>query len=243
MRAADLVVAKTNAFAADTSNRMRNTEQAGWIVERRLGGGMQGVAQSSRGEKPARSQPSRFVEHMQQLFGEDPDPVLLEESWALGIAAAVDNHDRRRRQRADVAGEFATYTGDRAVRELERMAALGGDVEGFLAERSQPMSSRYSPAWIERAQTDPAGIHADEDAVQSVASFRGTGTTDAHATLGVPNNASREEIRSAYRRKVGECHPDRLQDASETVRRRATQQLVAVNAAYRALCEQLCDAA
>ena len=66
----------------------------------------------------------------------------------------------------------------------------------------------------------------------------GNGMTRAHAhqLLGVAAASSREQIRSAYRRIVGECHPDRLERASEAVRQRATRQMAAINEAYRLLC-------
>ena len=44
------------------------------------------------------------------------------------------------------------------------------------------------------------------------------------------------EIRAAYRRKVSQWHPDRLDRRSEDVRQRATAQMAAINEAYRLLC-------
>jgi hypothetical protein len=57
----------------------------------------------------------------------------------------------------------------------------------------------------------------------------------AHQFLGTTTTSTREQIRSAYRRKVSEWHPDRLHCASETVRKCATQQMAAINEAYRLL--------
>lgn len=56
-----------------------------------------------------------------------------------------------------------------------------------------------------------------------------------HQLLGTTATSTREQIRSAYRRRVREWHPDRLQYASEAIRECATQQMAAFNGAYRLL--------
>ncbi len=53
--------------------------------------------------------------------------------------------------------------------------------------------------------------------------------------LGVPPEASVEEIRSAYRFKVLAFHPDRFSGASDATRRRAEEELRAVNEAFAVL--------
>jgi hypothetical protein len=57
----------------------------------------------------------------------------------------------------------------------------------------------------------------------------------ACALLGVTSSSTPTEIRSAYRRLVIQCHPDRIQRATETVRERATQLMTDLNEAYRLL--------
>jgi hypothetical protein len=205
---------------------------------------MQDTPQTYSGPQSSRSQPSRFVEHMQQLFGEDPDPLFLEESWTVGVPVAIEKLHRRRSQRAahlsrpDMLGE------DRAIRELERMASLTGNVENFLEDRSQPIETRYSPAWPQYApaassENRLASEFGAYNSRQANTPVFGISTSLANELLGVSPIASREEVRSAYRRKVSQCHPDRCQDASDAVRRRATQQLADLNEAYRVLSEQL----
>jgi DnaJ-domain-containing protein 1 len=57
--------------------------------------------------------------------------------------------------------------------------------------------------------------------------------------LGISPDSAREQIRSAYRRKVSECHPDRLHGANEQMRQLATEQMAELNHAYRVLCALL----
>lgn len=54
--------------------------------------------------------------------------------------------------------------------------------------------------------------------------------------LGVTEDSTRDQIRSAYRRMVGQSHPDRLQHATEAARCHATRQMADLNEAYRLLC-------
>jgi DnaJ domain len=186
---------------------------------------MQITPQSHNGSQLFRSQPSRFVDHMQQLFGEDPDPLFLEESWTLGVPAAIEKLNCRRKARVHNPNPSDNFSEDRAIRELEKMAALTGNVDDFLEDRAQPIDRRYSPAWLQ------------PEAPEVIECRMSVG--QASELLGVSHLATREGIRSAYRRKVGQCHPDRCQGASNAVRRRATQQLAALNEAYRLLCESL----
>jgi DnaJ-domain-containing protein 1 len=178
-----------------------------------------------------RNQPTRFVDPMQQLFGEDPDPLFLEESWSVGVPAAIENLHRRRSHRA------SHSSADRAIRELERIAALtatpASTVESFLADRSQPIDSRYLPASLQRNTEPRSTTHQLQTPTSHI------GNTRAAHLLGVSASATRAEIRSAYRRMVIQCHPDRLQGATDAVRHRATKQLADINEAYRLLCEDL----
>ncbi len=54
------------------------------------------------------------------------------------------------------------------------------------------------------------------------------------ALLGLKKNASAEEIKKAYRQKVKELHPDRLQAQGlpEAMLKEATERMAAINAAY-----------
>jgi hypothetical protein len=57
----------------------------------------------------------------------------------------------------------------------------------------------------------------------------------AHLLFGTIATSTREQVRSAYRRKVSAWHPDRMQCAPQKIREYATQQMAAINEAYRLL--------
>lgn len=58
---------------------------------------------------------------------------------------------------------------------------------------------------------------------------------DHYRVLGVDWNATQAEIKDAHRFKVFTQHPDRLQEAPESVRRRAEEELKKLNTAYEIL--------
>ncbi|MDR5693867.1 MAG: DnaJ domain-containing protein [Armatimonadota bacterium] len=58
---------------------------------------------------------------------------------------------------------------------------------------------------------------------------------DYYQILGVDPNASQEEIREAYRFKVFALHPDRFPQSDPKIRRRAEEELKAINEAYAVL--------
>ena len=56
-----------------------------------------------------------------------------------------------------------------------------------------------------------------------------------HEILGVSANATAAEIKTAYRNRVKECHPDRFPNVDEKSRELAEEWTKAVNAAYAEL--------
>ena len=62
---------------------------------------------------------------------------------------------------------------------------------------------------------------------------------DYYLILGVNPNASQEEIREAFRFKAFALHPDRFSQADAKVRRRAEEELKAINEAYAVLGDPL----
>jgi curved DNA-binding protein CbpA len=56
--------------------------------------------------------------------------------------------------------------------------------------------------------------------------------------LGVQADSSWAQIKTSYRRKAGQWHPDLMQHRSEDARRRANDQMIAINQAYGLLREQ-----
>jgi hypothetical protein len=92
---------------------------------------------------------------------------------------------------------------------------------------------RIPQGWMpERVPRQNAALHEAESFAQP---WDNMTVGRAHQLLGTTTTSSREQIRSAYRRKVSEWHPDRLQYVSEAGRECATQQMAAINEAYRLL--------
>lgn len=56
-----------------------------------------------------------------------------------------------------------------------------------------------------------------------------------HEVLGVEPNATRSEIRRAYRKLVREYHPDQVAGMAEELRALAERRMAAINAAYAAM--------
>jgi len=58
---------------------------------------------------------------------------------------------------------------------------------------------------------------------------------DFYAVLGVSLDASHDEIRKAFRERVRACHPDRVANLDEDLRRLAEEKMVELNEAYAVL--------
>jgi hypothetical protein len=202
------------------------------------------------------SQPS-FVDDIQQLFGAEfePDPIFLEESWTLGMPAALENMSRRRQAQSGSEHE------GRAFREL----TLGTPIfvenseraaETVVANRAATIASRYESTWTrhnaqavaaqtritqQRRTAEPPQTRAAQEA-EPIAQPRGRmDVAHARQLFGVTAESTREQIRSGYRRMVRRWHPDHLQGASKEVREQATQMMATINEAFRLLCPTQSD--
>ena len=69
-------------------------------------------------------------------------------------------------------------------------------------------------------------------ALPSTGDAPGPGKDDAYATLGVPEDATTEQIDKAYRKLMAKYHPDRVAGAADEIRELAEQRAQAINAAY-----------
>jgi DnaJ-domain-containing protein 1 len=61
------------------------------------------------------------------------------------------------------------------------------------------------------------------------------GNADPFAVLGVSDNASQDEIDTAYRRKISDYHPDKVANAAEEIKALAEVRAREINAAYEAI--------
>ena len=56
-----------------------------------------------------------------------------------------------------------------------------------------------------------------------------------YKVLGVPSSADQEQIRKAFRQRVRACHPDRVANLDEDLRKLAEEKMVGLNEAYSVL--------
>jgi hypothetical protein len=176
------------------------------------------------------SSSSRFASDLQSLLGADaePDSIFLEESWTLGVSAAAKNLQRRRRGQADRERQNVSFRELNNLGSIFLMQESDWSTESLLSERTAAIAGQYA-GWSEIR-------FADENAAEIVHPMSGE---QACQVLGVVAGSSREQIKSAYRRIVGQWHPDRHEGRGEDVRRRATEKMAAINEAYRLLCASL----
>jgi len=172
--------------------------------------------------------PTRFTNDLQSLLGADaePDSIFLEESWTLGVSAAAESLQRRRRGQADRERQNVSF------RELSNLGSIflvqesDWSTELLLNERTSAIAGQYA-GW---SQDSFAEEYAPE-IVYPIAAEQ------AWQVLGLDPGSSREQIKTGYRRLVAQWHPDLYEGRGEDVRRRATEKMAAINEAYRLLCE------
>jgi len=156
------------------------------------------------------------------------DPRFLEESWTLGVAAALWNRQQRVQRQA-------------AQQQVRPTNDLGSDffvrLRQWDAQQSAPVVDTPSDAEAAQSDANWDRFNAARDSRRRSNASTEMNATLAHRLLGVTAMSSREQIRSAYRRLVGQWHPDRVAQSSEETRRQANEQMIAINLAYRLLCE------
>jgi hypothetical protein len=117
------------------------------------------------------------------------------------------------------------------------IAAPVGDTQQSWSPADWAPNDRITQSWIPQGRI-PQGV-AQQNAAQEAEFFAepwdNMTVAQAHHLLGTTTASTREQVRSAYRRMVSEWHPDRLQDASEAARERATRRMTAINEAHRLL--------
>lgn len=171
----------------------------------------------------------------QNLIDREPQSRAFRELNNLGSLFFIENYDNAAESllvdRADmIASRYASTwpqcpapgTAARTRDLPQSWSPADGAPDGRITHSSIPQG------WM------PEGVPPQE--AESCAELWDNMTVaHAHQLLGTTAASTREQIRSAFRRMVSEWHPDRLQCASEPVRECATQQMAAINGAYRLL--------
>ena len=205
------------------------------------------------------NQPGRSASDVHSLITNGSgDATFLEESWTLGVHAATENLHRRRQLKADKENQAHAFSelqnlgATRFIEERQRAinSALADRAAAIVDRYDATSSQSWSPQdWIPEDQLTHSQIPAGWapsfmpclGASQQPASWAEMGDSAmtpqrARLLLEVIPSSTREQVRSAYRRMVGQWHPDRLQFTSDAIRNHATQHMAALNEAYRLLC-------
>jgi len=195
--------------------------------------------------------PDQFVNKLDQILGADsePDPLFFVESWTLDFDSAVENLHRRQRiarqeqlhqeckqETANCLNYVSTesFLRDRALHSEFFTSASAATI---LRCRDAAPLPQFSADASTRAQYpsshDEEACAAELDDLQSTTHPL---TQDrACRILGVTATGTREQIKSAYRRRASQFHPDRLESTTAEARQFATEKMIEINAAYRLL--------
>jgi len=176
--------------------------------------------------------PGRFADQLHGILGDDSDldPLFLEESWTLGVPAAIHRRQERRSSQAER---------ERQAREFRELNSLGtltfvdaGEWLGGLHQLAAQMSSQMA---VGRETLAHPAEPSHTTAAPPIQATQFTPEQDACRLFGVTPTSTREQLRAAYRRMVIAWHPDRVERGSDTLRRQATERMAAINEAYRLL--------
>jgi hypothetical protein len=192
-----------------------------------------------RGERSEGAGPWLWANQMREVLGEDGelDPRILEESWASGIPVGLEAFRARREQVAagDVGG--GTFSELNSVGSFWFSQATVWVGDRGTSGHSAHTSDSYTASWLrDPMEGDQASESAEGGGRDAVGRRPGTMTRErACELLGVGEDSCEMQIKVAYRRRVSEWHPDRMEQRDERVRSFATEQMVAINEAYHLL--------
>lgn len=197
--------------------------------------------------------PRCTADEIRELLGGvgELEASLLEKSWASGQPMS-SAPCRRKRDGA------AVNDGDVTFAELDTFGGFfvsrANEVVGETATRDAAAESTnsYRAAWLRdpfaefaprtEAKTGSPDSADDEKDLYDAGALASMTYQRACKLLDVSEDSSVAQIRAAYRRMVGEWHPDRLEQSTERVRAFATRQMAAINAAYHLLRSTSCAA-
>jgi hypothetical protein len=198
--------------------------------------------------KPIEStSPWPLASQIRQLLGEDCelDPSFFEESWTSGLPAAVETSWHRRDEPEADSPRSGTFA------ELNRLGTFffsqadAWQRDGIPYVSSATPTASYTAGWLQEPleesnvriqdEAPPRNSTAHAEYACERTMLYPTTYQRACELLSVSKYSTGIQIKAAYRRMVSQWHPDRLEHRSETVRELATQQMAAINEAYRLL--------
>jgi len=187
---------------------------------------------------------SQLFDDIERVLGEgvEPDPLFFLQCWTINISSAVESFKRRH------SGQCARWPKVDSTTEVfkdgegawQEDPGIGDSFIGSpcASASGREESGRSLDVPARQSGLRPGYICGDcyEHAAESGPVVHPIDRAGAYLILGVQADCTPRQVKAAYRRRVGQWHPDRIEHGSEGARVRATEQMAAINAAYRLLC-------
>jgi DnaJ-domain-containing protein 1 len=189
----------------------------------------------------------QFVDDVERLLGDNaqPDTLFFVESWTVGVPAAIENWQQRRLEQADHKSLNRGYREPVSIETAPFVQESALYAEFLSSARAAANAERYDAGWSQQSpegsatQTqDQAPRESDgfaEECDCSHDTIHPMTQRRACQLLGVNATSTQKQIKAAYRQRVSQWHPDRLENRTDGVRLLATEQMAAINEAYRLL--------
>jgi uncharacterized membrane protein YkvA (DUF1232 family) len=94
---------------------------------------------------------------------------------------------------------------------------------------------RYAAQFISQQSQQTQGQSSGENTRKQEPASNPNETSDPYAVLGLPRSASQKEIQSAYRARMGEYHPDKVEHLGKDLRALAYERTLEIQRAYKQL--------
>jgi hypothetical protein len=188
--------------------------------------------------------PWPLASQIRQLLGEDCelDSAFFEESWTSGLRSAIESREERRVRPSIPNLQSCTFAELSGVSTFLFSQADAGSRDGSPFIPSAAPAASYTARWLHEPLDESYARAPDQDFPTDSARSGEDGKDQAthcpmkcqraYELLKVNRYSTESQIKAAYRRMVGQWHPDRLEGKSKEVREFATKHTAAINEAY-----------
>jgi hypothetical protein len=107
----------------------------------------------------------------------------------------------------------------------------------FLARRGPGPAPSPPPAPAAESEAEERSPPTDEPPAEESVPEEVSGILDAYEVLGLPLTAGAEDARKRYRELARKCHPDRVADLDDEIRRLADRKFRRIKAAFEIILE------